>query len=541
MFKPGLKMPVAFRLRIILLYVVFGLTFFLLDLSHAQYVRREFFANEQQRRIRYALNDWISHTRTRSFSSMTVGDRYIYISTRDGGILRYHFYDNYWDYPFTTSSGLPDNHVEKVVYDPTTAYLWAFTPDDVAIFNPASREWIRKSENPDWIYQPPDSSDLVNPNNPGKERFFGRAALRNLPNYFANGEYSILSDWILMDGHFQEFPFVGYLIDRYDRIWFLIDGFGIGQGETYTQRADFYGMGLPDISPRTIAYQNDDLWFGGVSVGRRFKNRPGIARWPFENPGWDYYQARWIPHLPSDNVTSILVDGDSIWFGTDYGVSLYDMGKDRWYNFNEGKGLISNDVRDLAILDDYLYAATVFGVSRISLLTGGVEKIKDTRLLNLPFHRLAVQKDTLWGGTFRGIFRYIGSTKKWEFVPSRAAIQDLEVTALATFQNEVWFASSGGMMWLDTETGNWQSFPQVAGEVAGPYKDIKVNDAAVWVATPEGLLKYNRELKYWRLFTTRDGLLDNRCHWLMLDGDYIWIVTEKGVTEFFWNNPHRID
>jgi hypothetical protein len=541
MLKLRVKMEIISRLRIILFYIIWGLAFFLAESSYAQYVRRESFANEQQRRMRYALNDWISHTRTRSFSSMTVGDRYIYIATRDGGILRYHLYEDYWDYPFTTSSGLSGNHVERLVYDPTTAYLWAFFPNDVAIFNPASEEWIRKSENPDWIYQPPDSSVLVNPNTPGKERFFGRAALKNLPNYFANGEYSILSDWILMDSHFQEFPFVGYLIDRYDRIWFLIDGFGIGQGETYTQRADFYGMGLPDISPRAIAYQQDDLWFGGIGVGRTTKNRPGIARWPYENPGWDYYQARWVPQLPGDNVTSILADGDSVWFGTDYGVSLYDVGKDRWYNFNEGKGLISNDVRDLAILDDYLYVATVFGMSRISLLTGGVEKIKDTRLLNLPFHRLAVQKDTLWAGTFRGIFRYIASTKKWEFVPSRAAIQDLEVTAVAAFENEVWFASSGGIMWLNTKTGNWESFPQVATEIAGPYKDIKVNDAAVWVATPEGLLKYNRELKYWRLFTTQDGLLDDRCHWLMLDGDYIWIVTETGVSEFHWNNPDRID
>lgn len=526
----------------------FPLCFFLLLASlssfqtlHAQYVRREFFSDEHQRRMRYALDDWISYTTTRSFSDMTVGTNYIYFATRDGGILRYHFYEDYWDYPFTTSNGLPSNRVEQVVYDPRTAFLWAVTPNDVAIFNPASEEWIRRSENPDWIYQFPDST-IINPNTPGKERFFGREALALLPTYFANGDYSIINDWILMDRNFQEFPIVGYLIDRYDRIWFPVDGFGIGQGSTFSQRIDFYALGMPDIFPRAIAYQKDDLWLGGIGQERRNpENRPGIALWPYDETGWEYYQARWISRLPSDNVEAILVDGDSVWFGTDYGVSLYDRGRDRWQNFFEGKGLISNEVHDLAIMNDYLYVATVFGMSRISLLTGSVEKIKDTRLINLPFHRLSVQNDTLWAGTFRGIFRLIGSTGKWEFVPSQAAIQDFDVTAVDAFEHEVWFAASGGIMWLDTRTDTWESFPQVAYDVAGPYEDIKATAKAVWVATPEGLLKYNRELKYWKLFTTQDGLLNDHCRRLLLDGDYIWIVTDGGVTEFFWNNPNRSD
>ncbi|NIT59066.1 MAG: hypothetical protein GWN00_23435, partial [Aliifodinibius sp.] len=284
-----------------------------------QYVRRERFANEQERRMFYDLDDWISYKKSRIFSSVTIGSHYIYFGTKDGGILRYQFLENYWDYPFTTSNGLPSNRILDLVYDKSTSFLWAITPGDVAIFNPASEEWIRKSEASSWTYQFPDTGDGNNSRDIPRERFRGRGELQNLPHFFANGDYSIIGDWILMDRHFQEFPITGYVRDRYDRIWFVINGFGIGQGDLYSQRADFYEIGLPDISPRTIAYQYDDIWIGGIGRTRSRDTRPGIARWPYNRSGWEYFQARWISHLPRDDVNDIAVDGDSIWFATEYG------------------------------------------------------------------------------------------------------------------------------------------------------------------------------------------------------------------------------
>ena len=514
------------------------LLFILLPLLlSAQYVRHSSFGSEQQRRMQYALDDWISYLGAREFGNIAAGPKYLYFATLDGGIWRYHIYDNYWDYPYTTSNGLPDNRVEKVAYDPESGLLWAFTPDDEAVFNFASEEWLSKSEASYWPYRlsEPDNNEQRG----GKEQFYGREALDNLPGIFANGDFSILTDWILMDRDFQEFPIDGYLRDRYDRLWMPVKGFGIGEAELYTQRADFYRMGLPAIEPRAIAYQGDDIWIGGIARGDG--GLPGIARWPYQGPGWDYFRARFISRLPSDNVNDIAIQGDSVWFATDYGVSLYDSGNDRWSNYNLDKGLISNDVSDVEILGRYLYAATDQGISRISLLSGGVERIKERRFINLPFYRLAAQGDTLWAATFRGIYRYSDQSAEWQLVPARAAISDLEITAVGTYGDEIWFASSSGIMRLDRRSGEWESFPQIGFEIRPPYRDIQVNSAAVWVATPDGLLKFDKERRYWRLFDTSDGLLSNNCRRLLLDGDYIWIVSDAGITQFYWNNPQRSD
>ncbi len=513
--------------------------------TRAQFVRKPDFATEKERRAQYALDDWISHAKSNRFSKMAVGDYYIYFGTLDGGILRYQFIENYWDYPFTTSNGLPENTIIDLAYDQTTSFLWAKTPNDVAFFNPASAEWTRKSENEYWPYEFPteENNDETTPRNTDsvtKNRFFSRDALLSLPTFFANGAYSILEDWVLLDEiTFDEYQITGYLRDRYDRIWFQVDGFGIGQGELFTQRADFYRVGLPDFSPRAIEYQKDDLWFGGI--GEPNQGTKAIALWPFDSAEWTYFQARRISNLPNDNVLSILADGDSVWFATEFGVTLYDSGKDRWKNYSTREGVTNNLVYDLAILNDDLYAATEQGITRISLLTGRVQRIKDPRFTNLPFYRMALQGDTLWAVSLRGIFRFAPDFQKWEFVPSRAAVQDLNVTAVGTYDQEVWFAAPGGIFMFDLKMNQWQSFPQVSFDVSAPYSDIKVNDETVWVATADGLLKYDKTRLSWRLFTTDDGLLNNSCHQLLLDGDHIWIVNGAGVTQFFWNSPQRSD
>ncbi len=510
----------------------------------AQYVRKLNFPTERERRAQYALDDWISHSKAMQFTKIVAGTHYLYFATQDGGILRYQYIENFWDYPFTVSNGLPDNFVKDVAYDPGTGYLWAITRRDMAFFNPASEEWVRKSETPGWNYRfpgpPPEVAAPRDLDSVPRDHFFPREALLSLPTFFANGSYSILENWILLDEiTFDEYPITGYFRDRYDRIWFTVEGFGIGQGDLFSQRADFYRVGLPDFSPRAMEYQGDDLWFGGIGRGR--SGTTGIALWPYDSAEWVYFQARRISRLPRDDVNAILAEGDTMWFATEFGVSRYDAGKGQWQNFSTREGLTSNQVLDLAILGDDLYAATDQGITRIDRLTGRVQRVKDSRFTNLPFYRFARQGDTLWAGTFRGLFRLPRGGARWEFVPSTAAISDIRVTAVGAWGNEVWIASSGGIAVLDVDSGTWESFPQIAFEIRAPYRDITVNAAAVWVATEDGLLKFDKTSRNWRLFTTEDGLLDNRCYQLLLNGDFIWIVSEGGVTEFFWNSPQRSD
>lgn len=518
------------------IFVIYCLLLFCLPASvYSQFARTSDFANEQARRLHFEIDDWISYLTVNRFSNMVTSTNYLYIATRGGGILRFHLHKNQWEYPFTTSNGLPSNDIRRLIYDPSRSFLWAVTKNDVAVYNPASEEWTSRSQTPGWLYEnPPDT--VVNVYN---ERFFDRTSLNNLPAIFANGAYSIIDDWILLDPEGQRFPITGYLIDRYERLWLLVEGFGIGVANLASQRADFFPVGLPEISPRAMAYQEDDLWIGGV--GDENVELAAIARWPFldEDDAWEYFQARYISYMPSDRVSSIAVDGDSVWFGSDYGVMLFDRDENQWRNFGIREGLVSENVNQIRFFGDYLYVGTENGISRINLSGGGVARIRDGRFSELRFADLAAGDDYLWAATYRGIFRTDGNN--WEAVETGAALSDIDLTAVDVYDGEGWFAGTSGIMRCILKDGKWESFPQVRMEVSGPYRDIQIGDKAVWIASNDGLLKFDRQRQQWRLFTERDGLLDSRIFQLLLDGDYIWIVSELGLTQFYWNSPNRFD
>ncbi len=152
--------------------------------TFAQYVRRESFDTERDRRLKYELDDWVSYLKSRQISSMTVGTDYIYFGTLDGGILRFDYFDDNWDYPFTTSSGLPDNKILNVVYDKNTSFLWAVTEDDIAIFKPADQEWLRKSEAASWPYTFPEVPKINDSKQIRQNIFYPREYLNQLPTFF---------------------------------------------------------------------------------------------------------------------------------------------------------------------------------------------------------------------------------------------------------------------------------------------------------------------------------------------------------------------
>jgi ligand-binding sensor domain-containing protein len=301
---------------------------------------------------------------------------------------------------------------------------------------------------------------------------------------------------------------------------------------------DVVPLGLQHIQPVVMQYQQNDLWIGGIA--REMERRPGISLWKDGTGEWQFFQARWISSLPNNNVNDIEVTGDSVWFATDYGLSLYNRRKDSWKNFDQRQGLYSIELLDLMVLDDMLYITSERGINTLHLPSGLIKRVKDENVDLATVYQIAAQQDTLWAATNRGILRKKGSGS-WQVVRVPIAISDIPVFTVENYKSELWFSSPQGVFWYDAMTKKWESYPQLGLELDASYFDIAVNKKSVWVSTAEGLLKYNREMNFWRIFTKEDGLLSNQCFRLLLDGDFIWIANRKGITQFYWNNPARID
>ena len=71
--------------------------------------------------------DWVTYRQTGRIQSITEGFAYIYFATEEGGILRYHTFQNQFDDPITQAQGLSSNNIRSLHFDRETGTLWVAT------------------------------------------------------------------------------------------------------------------------------------------------------------------------------------------------------------------------------------------------------------------------------------------------------------------------------------------------------------------------------------------------------------------------------
>ena len=93
-----------------------------------------------QRVLQYRPGDWISYSMFRYVTSAVLGQEYVYFGTT-GGVLRYQFFENKWEHPFTVSDGLENDYIRDLIYDFNTGFLWCLTDAGVSFRDPSSEYW----------------------------------------------------------------------------------------------------------------------------------------------------------------------------------------------------------------------------------------------------------------------------------------------------------------------------------------------------------------------------------------------------------------
>ena len=117
----------------------FSAAIFVLCLTVLTHSQEDYRIRETNRN--YEQGDWITYSVTRFVRHISLGDLYVYFATT-GGITRYNFFSNQWDYPFTISNGLADNDIHLVGKDLNTGFLWCTTPFGISYMEPASMWWF---------------------------------------------------------------------------------------------------------------------------------------------------------------------------------------------------------------------------------------------------------------------------------------------------------------------------------------------------------------------------------------------------------------
>jgi len=539
-------------------------------------------AGQAQRRvsgtnIHYEEGDWISYSNTRYVNSLAIGTQYVYFATT-GGITRYDIFQSRWNFPFTTSNGLPSNNILTVAFDVGTSHLWCATTEAVCYYNPGSRRWrtlyydelgmsggpvtsIGFSEHQIWLVTAEgqtfvaSKSDMefiketlrTSEDNKDSIIWFGEKGFvpLTLPQFF-------LPDGIiffpgpdrtyLQDFKLRQFDFSYYAVDPWQTLWFGTRGWGAGNANMRTQNMKLLPFGLIGQDVHALASDGSGLWIGGVQHSDPIK---GITYWDQKHNTWKYFEARYLTRMRSDDVTSIAPDGRYVWFGTLDGLVCYTRSKNQWYSYTVFDGLSDNYIYDVIVDSQSVWIATEDGLDRIdkhSVDKGApiIEHITNPADKVTVFD-IELDRQQLWAGTNYGIYFYdtvkrIGGYYRGPNGPGARI-----VTAVSANNDQVWFGTLTGVEVYDRVHRVWKGPPERRFATNLPVITIKATDKAVWVGTEQAVYKYDKQRRTWRLFTTEDGLLDNTVQAILPAGDYVWFGTPKGLTRFYWNAPYRID
>lgn len=196
--------------------------------------------------------------------------------------------------------------------------------------------------------------------------------------------------------------------------------------------------------------------------------------------------------LVSDNIHCIGIGVDSVWVGTDRGISIYHKADKRWTKLDREDGLIHDDIT-----------------------------------------ALAVDGKSVWIGTGFGVSLYDREKNTWAKFQKRDGIADNKITAIAVDGNNVWFGTESGISRYDKLTGAWSLQKEKGKDKLNKITAIAVEAEYVWFGAQEGLRRYEKAKDSWNTYTENDGLIQNHINFVASSADAVWVSTEKsGVSEY---------
>jgi hypothetical protein len=223
--------------------------------------------------------------------------------------------------------------------------------------------------------------------------------------------------------------------------------------------------------------------------------------------------------LVNDHIFYLEADGDSLWIGTEGGLSLYHDGT--WQSWTEADGLPWRVV--IGIAKDHKT-----GDLWLALFGGGIARFSGGRfehytqmnsgLINDVTYAIDTQGDNVWVATTAGISRYNHVTGEWTaFNEQHAPMEEIWVynVSVSDAEDKVFFAVwGGGILEWDVATETWKDYLDPDGEMEiDLYRDdglihvittaASPKDGVLWASTYFGLSRYDG--RNWRGYLDHDS------------------------------------
>jgi photosystem II stability/assembly factor-like uncharacterized protein len=220
--------------------------------------------------------------------------------------------------------------------------------------------------------------------------------------------------------------------------------------------------GFKDINITTLAISGNNI-FAGTFLDGIFLSTDKGENWVLKSNGLPY-----IPVSLSDSsfdvvIWAILINGNSIFAGTDKGVYISTDNGENWTDKNNGLPQFDSfrmDVNALAISGNYIYAGTDYGVY-LSTDNGDNWTAKNNGLpisdtLRRVICSMAISGNNIFVGTaWGGIYLSTNNGENWKYL----GFYDIIISAIIIKENNIFAAggfyisSDNGVNWTTHESG----------------------------------------------------------------------------------------
>ncbi len=536
----------------------------------------------------YSPGDWVTYLNTRTITSISEGNIYVYFGTT-AGIIQYDMIRREWADPINKSNGLSSDFIYSIAVDRPNGMVWLSTPSGLSRFDEYNRVIYNISMSQLNLFQRERISSIGFASNtvwlkttlgyveldrisgffkrkniqpPGEISWSAsRTPDNNIPFFMSDGfEYQYgRNSAIIIDAYLREFDVTASVTDDFGNQYSGTCGSGPFIGNTKLQTLENYNYGLLNNYVTSIAVDDDNqMWIGGIktflqqntysSIGfNRCHDGSGIVKWGIEEDEWTYYESISNIGVDMDNIRAIEIGESNIWFGTGNGLVYLDLEANEWKRITEFDGLRGDEIKSLTIFDSSLWVGTVFGIQTVDIITKKVSTPGVFNDLQLSIFDIKSDSKDLWIGTSYGAYKIDGTDNLiYHYSSSGEMIAPNSrgggnVRAFGFNDEYIYLADDIGITQINKLTNEYKKLPLNPSVFKGNIRRMVVLDDYLWVGTSLGLLRYNIANSSWRKYSTEDGLANNSVNDLYIDNDYIWIGTDNGLTQFYWNDPNRSD
>ena len=248
-------------------------------------------------------------------------------------------------------------------------------------------------------------------------------------------------------------------------------------------------------------------------------------------PGTAPAQGSWTTHIDASLINEIVARDGKLYCASRGGLLVYDPATDRFEQFTNVDGLLSNSLTALVFdAAGKLYVGTEdIGIARFSVATGAIrrERVYTQQIEGIADNHvtsLAIDGDDVVYGSIDGMGLIVDDFPSSPLKKSDG-LPDEKVNDVMPLGGFVWAATDSGMVRLD-QFGLLQPAP--GGSAPGDAIALATDGVRTFAGTSDGVWQYDPGPDSW----TRLGLDGVRVDAVLHDGSALWSTTRVKVHRY---------